>query len=173
MYKRKGACAFQNQHLEDPFYPSEYMGRWYQIARIPQWFDRGCPKATADYQLLANGSVSVLNRCVDESGNEIRQVSGIATPDPSCPAALRVEFPGFPPGPSGPNYLVLSTDYENYALVGTPDKSALWVLSRTPTMGKHTYNQMLCKAVARGYNVKKLVVDPPGITDTRGRICKF
>ncbi len=55
-----------------------YMGRWYEIAKFPNWFQRKCVADTsANYQLLADGSVEVLNQCRQKNG-EMQQALGAA-----------------------------------------------------------------------------------------------
>ncbi|XP_045105239.1 apolipoprotein D-like [Portunus trituberculatus] len=118
-----------------------YLGRWYEIERFFAPFQTGdC--VTADYGLLPNGSVSVINTEVVEG--ELNSVTGFATlgPNPS-EGRLVVAFP-FSSGGSfsadgEPNYTVVATDYDNYALVyscssfGAGNKFELsWILSRTP-----------------------------------------
>jgi apolipoprotein D and lipocalin family protein len=41
----------------------KYAGKWYEIASIPQSFQRGCHCTTAEYTLSEKGYVIVENRC--------------------------------------------------------------------------------------------------------------
>lgn len=120
-----------------------YLGRWYEIERFFAPFQTGdC--VTADYGLLTNGSVSVVNTEVVEG--ELNSVRGFATLGPNpLEGRLVVQFPFSSQGsfsPEGePNYTVVATDYHNYALVyscstfGPENKIEFsWILSRTPTL---------------------------------------
>ena len=44
-----------------------YLGKWYEIASYPAWFQKGCVGSTADYSLLDNGKIQVVNRCHKDS----------------------------------------------------------------------------------------------------------
>ena len=55
-----------------------YAGTWYEIARLPQWFQRGCYDSTATYSLNDDGTVKVVNRCQRE-GDEASE-AGTPTP---------------------------------------------------------------------------------------------
>ena len=159
------ACYYSGQYVQTPFYPAPYMGRWYEISRFPQWFDEGCAAATADYALQPDGTISVFNRCLNCLGREVRNIRGTAAPvNERCPAALRVEFPGAPMETPAElaNYLVLGTDYESYAVVGTPGRLGLFILGRSPSMGPATYRKALEIAKTRGYDTAKLVKDYSG-----------
>ena len=46
---------------------NRYMGVWYEIARYPNSFQKGCVGSRATYTLLDDGKVSVLNECYDGS----------------------------------------------------------------------------------------------------------
>lgn len=105
--------------------PREYAGRWYEIARYPQWFERGCARATADYAPTASG-LSVTNSC--ERNGERTSATGAAYAT-SEPGVLGVSF--FP-GLYGA-YVVAYRDPQT-SVVTNQDRSALWVLSRTPTI---------------------------------------
>ena len=57
--------ARENPKLEVVSYVdiNRYLGRWYEIARYPNWFQESCYAVTADYELTKSGSVKVTNRC--------------------------------------------------------------------------------------------------------------
>ena len=44
---------------------SRYLGRWYEVARIDQRFEKGLVRTRAEYSLAPNGSVQVVNRGFD------------------------------------------------------------------------------------------------------------
>ena len=48
---------------------TRYVGRWYEIARLPNTFQKKCADTvTADYTIGANGKIEVINRCRKTSG---------------------------------------------------------------------------------------------------------
>ncbi len=116
-----------------------YLGTWYQLAAVPQYFNLVCARDTrAVYALDSRGDVSVHNSCTTWNGS-LNQIAGTATvTDPATDAQLRVSFPGVPTqdrreGPT--NYIVtaLGADYD-WALVTDPARISGFVLSRTPAL---------------------------------------
>ena len=41
-----------------------YQGTWYELARLPMYFQRNCAQSEARYSLLPDGDMSVFNRCL-------------------------------------------------------------------------------------------------------------
>lgn len=134
-----------------------YIGRWYEISRYPHRFQEGCVGSRATYSLREDGRISVLNECYEGSfSGRLRTAKGAArVVDPKTNARLRVTF--FWPF-SGDYWIIdLGKDYE-YAVVGHPARSYLWVLSRTKTMDEAVYEAILARAAAKGYDVTKLTM---------------
>ena len=48
---------------------SKYLGRWYEIEKYPNWFERGSCNA-AEYKLKNNGGIAVNNSEVQLFGND-------------------------------------------------------------------------------------------------------
>lgn len=107
-----------------------YSGRWYEIARYETWFERGCEGVTADYRVLKNGGVEVINSCRKGSPTgPLKVAKGRAKVVPgSGNAKLKVSFFG----PFFGDYWVLdhAEDYA-WSIVGEPSGRYLWLLSRT------------------------------------------
>ena len=134
-----------------------YVGRWYEIAKLPQVFQAFCTKVTADYALLENGRVSVENRCRlgDPNFGFPVNIKGEAYPVDETNSRLKVEFFG---GASVGDYWILELDPEyRWALVGDPERSSLFVLSREPTLDEALIEQLLSLAETKhGYDISKV-----------------
>ncbi len=130
-----------------------YMGRWYEIASIPQRFTKGCRCTTADYKLnVEKGYVEVYNSCLKEG--KVSDVKGKAFPvEGSSSSKLKVQF--FWPFRGDYWILELDPDYR-YVMVGSPDRESLWFLSRTPTMEDATYARLEQLANTKGFPVERL-----------------
>ena len=136
-----------------------YAGRWYEIARYPNSFERDCVGATADYTPRDDGRIEVVNTCFESTldGPE-RVVEGSArVADPTTNAKLRVTF--FWPFEGDYWIIDLDEDYE-YAVVGEPSRSFLWILSRTPQMEEDTYADIIESLPAFGYDPGELILVP-------------
>lgn len=136
-----------------------YMGRWYELARFEQSFQKGCVGVTADYTLLEDGRVGVLNTCFDKTLDGTRRVAkGKAyVADTTSNAKLRVSF--FWPFYGDYWIFRLEEDYE-YAVVGSPDRDALWILSRQPSMDSETYDKLVSEMSREGFDMKRLQKTP-------------
>lgn len=131
-----------------------YMGKWYEIAAIPQSFQKGCAATTADYSLRRDGDVAVLNSCRLEDGS-IKKARGKAWAVDETNAKLKVRF--FWPF-SGDYWIIeLAEDY-SYAVVGHPDRDYLWILSRNPEIDPALYDDLMRTIETKhGYDLSKIV----------------
>ncbi len=141
---------------------SRYAGAWYEIARLPMWFQRHCINSKAIYSSRPDGAVGVHNECVTESG-AVEQADGVATVvDTRTKAKLTVVFDNwfarlFGSSRDG-NYWILDLDPEyRTATVGSPDRRYLWILSRTPQLEESTYRRLVERAQQLGYPVSDLI----------------
>ncbi|MBL7714066.1 MAG: lipocalin family protein [Bdellovibrionales bacterium] len=137
---------------------NRYTGVWHQIAFFPTRFQRKCTlDTTAEYGLRADGKISVRNECTkNESGKRVSIEGTARVVDPVSLAKLKVKFFWF--APAGDYWIIdLGSNYE-YAVVGTPDRDYLWVLSRTPTISQNVYDQLVARAKAQQFPVEKLQI---------------
>jgi apolipoprotein D and lipocalin family protein len=132
-----------------------YLGKWYEIASYPAWFQRDCTASTAEYSLLPDGKIQVINRCrIDSPNGPLKEAKGKAEiVDPATNAKLKVWFFW----PFKGNYWIIDLD-ENYqwVVVGEPSRNYLWILSRTPAMDPDLYRQITEKLSRKGYDPEKL-----------------
>ncbi|MDR3381214.1 lipocalin family protein [Cupriavidus basilensis] len=138
-----------------------YMGRWYEVAKYPNRFQKECVADTsATYSLNPDGTVQVINRCRQKNGafekaiGQARQVGDLGSPK------LKVRFApawlSFLPFVWG-DYWVIDID-SNYQLVAVsePKREYLWVLSRGPTVDEQSYRNLLGRLSSMGFDVTKL-----------------
>jgi apolipoprotein D and lipocalin family protein len=131
----------------------KYLGKWYEIAHLPAKFQEGCTDTTATYNLSKDGSISVLNECT--RNGKVKQSKGKAkVVDKNSNAKLKVTF--FWPFYGDYWIINLGKDYD-YAVVGTPNRKYLWILSRTLQMDDELFSQLIEFAKAKGFDVSKLI----------------
>ncbi|XP_051553246.1 apolipoprotein D-like isoform X3 [Myxocyprinus asiaticus] len=161
-----GACP--QPPVQQNFDPTRYVGRWYEIMKVPAPFQLGeCCQAT---YALSDGIVLVRNDELLANGT-INFIEGTAKiVDESEPAKLEVSF--FENAPGAP-YWVLATDYDNYTLVyacsdvlGLVHAEFAWIMSRTRTLPKETISELLYILKSNGVNVHMLTE-----TDQRPELC--
>jgi apolipoprotein D and lipocalin family protein len=141
-----------------------YSGKWYEVARFPQWFQKDCASATAEYTKLPDGKIKVVNTCIRADGTR-RSITGTAELVDASADRFRVRFSDSPaakliPVPEEGNYWIIdiSPDYR-HAIVGTPDRQFLWFLSRSPELSKIDFEMMKQSVEQQGFDIRKLVVD--------------
>jgi apolipoprotein D and lipocalin family protein len=139
---------------------ARYVGKWYEIASFPMFFQRNCVgDTTAEYALTPEGDVSVTNRCRTPDGFD--EARGTATVvEGSRNARLKVSF--FWPFRSDYWIFGLDADYR-WAVVGNPNRKYLWLLSRTPKMPKELLDAALKAAEAQAFDLKQLNYTAHGV----------
>ncbi|MBF4177089.1 MULTISPECIES: lipocalin family protein [Lelliottia] len=137
------------------FNASRYLGKWYEIARLENRFEKGMEQVTATYGLRSDGGITVLNRGYDPIKNRWKESEGKAyfTGAPTT-AALKVSF--FGPFYGGYNVIKLDKDYQ-HALVSGPNRDYLWILSRSTTLPETVKQDFLATARELGFPVEQLV----------------
>ena len=131
-----------------------YLGKWYEIASFPMFFQRMCvADTTAEYSQGEDGVVLVKNRCRRDDGS-FAEANGKARVVPDTGSAqLKVSF--FWPF-SAPYWVIgLAPDY-SWAVVGNPNREYLWILSRTPRLEPQQLEAARAAAVAQGYDLAQL-----------------
>lgn len=139
---------------------NKYAGTWYEIGRLPMYFQRNCASdVTATYVEKSDGSgIKVINQCKAEDGSSIN-AEGLAKPADATGSKLKVTFlPSWirwlPVGRADYWILARDPDYKT-ALVGTPDKKYLWLLARSPNVSQETYAKYRQIAQQQGYDLKE------------------
>lgn len=132
----------------------KYKGTWYEIARFEHFFEKGCKNVTATYSLKKDGDIKVINRCTMIDDNEKKEATGVAYAKDKTNSKLKVSF--FRPF-YGDYWIVdLDEDY-NYAVVGSPSREYLWILSRTKSINENTKNKIIKKVDNLGFDSKKFI----------------
>ena len=100
------------------FQPQLYLGQWYECSKYFTVFEVGRKCIKAVYTDAGYGRIGVNNRSIKILGGNRSDIRGIAKPvGRPGQAKLRVNFEGVPSFGSGANYIVLDTDYTQYAIV--------------------------------------------------------
>lgn len=133
-----------------------YLGDWYEVARLPSFFEPATyTDAKAKYYLQGNQTNNVLmieNTATDTLTGELKTAIGVASIDITDlkQNSLTVKFDENAPSAK---YIVLEYVPGDYSIVGTSDKSLLWLLVRdkknaTPAL----FNRFYTVAMLNGYS---------------------
>lgn len=145
---------------------NRYLGTWYEIVRLDHRFERGLSNVTATYSLRDDGGVKVVNRGYRAEDGEWDEAEGKAyfVGDEDV-GQLKVSF--FGPFYGGYNIFELDKDDYRYSMVAGPDRSYLWILSRTPEMEPELLQALIGKARDLGFDTDELIMveHAPGAPD--------
>ena len=134
---------------------NRYTGRWYEVARYPNRFEKDCVSdVTAQYTLLPDAKIEVLNSCRKANG-QLKSSKGKAkVVDPQTNAKLKVTFFW----PFYGDYWIIALDPEyRYAVVSEPKRKYLWILSRTPQFAPELRARAIESIKAQGLDPSKLI----------------
>lgn len=141
------------------FVPESYIGKWFEIARLPLYFERDCiSPITAEYTKEGD-DIAVKNSCMTSDG-ELKVANGMAYFSESnnigklkvtfLPKWLRFTHLG------RGDYWIIYTDYK-YALIGNPNHKYLWILARSEDYDKNKIYSLIKLANTKGYDTTKLI----------------
>lgn len=152
------ACAGIPEGIKpiDHFDVNRYIGKWYEIARLDNRFERGLNQITAEYSLRDDGGINVVNSGVNiESGKREYAEGKAYFIDKPDVGSLKVSFFG----PFYGGYHIIELDRQNYGyvLIAGSDRDYLWILSRTPQLDETILKSLTAKAKSLGYITDKLI----------------
>ena len=150
------ACSSKNPPLQtvQKVELDKYLGTWYEIARYEHFFEKDCKNVTANYSMMDEETIKVINRCTNIQTNEKKEALGRAYATDITNSKLKVSF--FRPFYGDYWVLILDKNYD-YVVVGTPSREYLWILSRTAKLDKKIKKEILDKLPSLGFETSKLI----------------
>jgi apolipoprotein D and lipocalin family protein len=138
---------------------SRYVGKWYAISSLPQFFTKNCKAQTADYDVINEQSISVLNTCI--KGKDTTVISGEAVvKNAATNAELIVTFNNFFTRlfrvEGDYTIIKLDSDYR-YVMIGSKNRKSLWIMSRSTEMPEEAFNEYLKFAQELNFKVDQMV----------------
>lgn len=139
----------------------KYVGVWHEVARYPNRFQKQCDRnVSAEYSLQPDGRIRVVNRCVKSDGSTSEAAGVARVVDTSTNAKLKVRFApswlSVLPFVWGDYWIIGLADDYSHAVVGTPDRSYLWILSRTPSLSDEAWRAARDIIRQNGFDETKL-----------------
>lgn len=136
---------------------NRFMGSWYEIARYEHSFEKGMTHVKANYSLLPDGTIRVLNSGM-KNGKK-KEIEGKARKKKDSNSNSKLEVSFFLWFYSDYFVFELDDNYQ-YAVIGSSSDKYLWILSRTPQLPQSIINDLLIKIKKRGYDTSKLYFVP-------------
>ena len=139
---------------------NQYLGTWFEIARLDHSFERGLAQVSANYSLNNDGSIKVINKGYNNEKKQWKEAIGkakfvdAANADGTRTGRLKVSF--FGPFYGAYNIIELDKPQYNYAMV-SGGQDYLWILSRTPQLTYPIKQELMARAKHLGYATEKLI----------------
>jgi apolipoprotein D and lipocalin family protein len=108
----------------------------------------------------------VRNEGLKSDGTRTSITGTARQPDPRKPGKLLVRFDKFPANFFEGDYWILETDPSyTHAVVGSPDRKFLWLLSKNPSDGRQQFSARIQKVHELGYATDELYFNPKRIAN--------
>lgn len=146
------SCKSRELPCVESFIPENYLGKWYEIARLPNRFERSLIKVSATYTDEGRGKIGVFNEGTDETNGQVKSIKGVAKI--KGPGRLKVSF--FRPF-YAPYYIIALNENYSYALVGSPNRKYLWILARAPELDEKIITLLYSRAEFLGFPVDQML----------------
>lgn len=140
--------------IVQPFDKNKYLGKWNEIARLPNRIEKNLKDLSEEYSLNEDGSIKVITRAYNFDKNKPVEAEGKAKfVGSETRGKLKVSY-------SLPiyldyNVLDINANYQ-YALVSGNSLDYLWILSRENNIPDEIQERFLAKATNLGFDVTKL-----------------
>jgi apolipoprotein D and lipocalin family protein len=137
---------------------NRYLGKWYEIARLPFKYEKDLVNVTATYSLRKDGILKVVNEGYKKTKDGKHKVANGKAKFGESPdqGYLRVSFFG----PFYGDYVIVELDPNyTYALVASSPKY-LWILSREPKLDRGIIDTLVEKARKLGFETNRLYFTP-------------
>jgi apolipoprotein D and lipocalin family protein len=152
LYSRATRPPVINAKVPEPAKPvdlARYAGKWFELARHENRFQKGMDAVTAEYTLEKGGKVGIVNSGLRTGESERDTAEGQAiVADEATGAKLKVSF--FGPLYTGDYWVLDHGDDYDWSIVGEPTGRYLWLLAREP--GAAMLQMLLERAEALGYD---------------------
>jgi apolipoprotein D and lipocalin family protein len=128
----------------------KYSGLWFEIAKLPNRFEKNLKCVSATYTINKDGSIKVFNQGYNTKSLKTEKITGKATiPNSEKPGEIKVSFFG----PFKGDYFVMDID-TNYqtVLVGSPSRKYLWILSRSISIDEGRMQELIAIAKANEFD---------------------
>jgi apolipoprotein D and lipocalin family protein len=139
-----------------PIDPNRYLGRWYEIARVPNTLQERCEGATSDWSKAGGDQYNVVQTCHIGAPNGPAKVwrgAGRLI----APSKIRIGFFG---GFVHQDYWVIDRDEDyNWSIMGTPNPRYVWIFSRRAVLTPAQKAALVARAKSLGYDTANLVYD--------------
>jgi apolipoprotein D and lipocalin family protein len=141
-----------------PIDPNRYLGRWYELARLPNKFQDNCAAATSDWSRQPNGQFDVVQTCRMGSPNGPAKIwRGAGRVVDPVKAMIRIGFFG---GFIHMDYRIMDrADDYSWCILTNGNPKFMWIMSKQPNVPAAQRVALIDRAKRLGFDVSGLVYD--------------
>ena len=150
--------------LYSPVNLEQFVGTWYEIEALPNYFQKDC-RCTTDKYFKEGSSYRLINQCQKTQKNNQFSISSAAITiiKNTKNAGIKAQFVW----PVKTSYYVIYHDPDyRYCLVGNKARSKLWLMSRTTTIDEKARQLLYKIAKKEQYDISKLIKIDQSCHDT-------
>lgn len=139
---------------------TRYIGKWYAVESLPQFFTRKCEGQSAEYDILNEKTISVHNICYKKNGSTTDINGKAVVKDLETNARLEVTFDSFFTRlfrVKGEYVIIKLSEGYDTVMVGSTNRKSLWIMSRTPSIDPDVLKEYKDFAMKLGFDTSKLI----------------
>jgi apolipoprotein D and lipocalin family protein len=138
---------------------SKMMGRWYEVARVPNKLQNGCQAGKSEWTAQASGFAVVQSCHKGGPDGPLKTWKAKATVDSGSNARFKMSFFG---GVVSQDYVVLDhRPDQGWLVLATANGKYLWLMSQRPTLPAAIRSQALTRIRQLGFDVGRLEFPSP------------
>jgi len=139
---------------------SKMMGRWYEVARVPNKLQNGCVSGKSDWTARPGGFAVVQSCHKGQPGGPLAVWKANAkVADPKTNAKFKMSFFG---GVVSQDYVVVDHRPEQgWLVLATANGKYLWLMAQRPTLTAAVKSQALARIRQLGFDVQRLEFPAP------------
>lgn len=136
-----------------------FMGKWYVIANIPTFIEKGAHNAVEEYRLLDNGEIDTIFTFRDGGfeGKEKRYNPRGFVVNRESNAEWRMQF--FWPIKSEFLISYLNPEYSQ-TIIARTKRDYVWIMARNPYISGEDYKKLIAFLEKHGYDTQKIQLVP-------------
>ena len=132
-------------------------GKWFEIARYPINGEKNCYNVTTEYY-TKDDHLQVVNSCDVFIDGKLITFKRHGKVNFSKKLSVFTIIFDNPASYEDNNYIIITNYNYNYCIIGSKDKSKLWISHRRKQIDPEDYNTLLLKCSKLGYDITKLEI---------------
>jgi len=131
----------------------KFMGKWYVISLIPNYFEKGAENAYDYYELNDDGTIDITYKATRNGKIKTLRQKGTVSSESNARWKIKFLKPFIPFFKAPYEVIILDPDY-TYMAVGYPNNDYGWIMARDTVIKDDLYNEIIEK-LDKDFNYSK------------------